>query len=279
VSVFDREAVEAERDFLLRSLDDLEAERADGNVDDETYRTLHDDYTARAAAAIRSLAADADLMPESAPAGAKAMRWLTIGGIVVFALVAAFLLTRAAGQRRPGDTITGRASNTPSASGVSGATGTNGADPGPALKADAAANPKRYAAQIAYARYLLQTGDLVDAIRVFTAAHHLDPSQPEPSTYAGWAGALLAQQVRSEEARRPLLDASLNSLNEVTRTHPDYPDAHALKGVILFRMQGNAKDAIPEFQRFLVLTDDSNPIRGTVLSVLAQAQQAVDNAS
>ena len=50
VSDLDREALEAERDFLLRSLDDLEAERAAGNVDDDTYRTLHDDYTARAAA-------------------------------------------------------------------------------------------------------------------------------------------------------------------------------------------------------------------------------------
>ena len=107
----DRDAIEAERDFLLRSLDDLEAERAEGNVDDETYRTLHDDYTARAAAAIRSLDSDTDLRPERAPTGSKAMRWLTIGGIVVFALVAAFLLTRAVGQRRPGGTITGN-SNT-----------------------------------------------------------------------------------------------------------------------------------------------------------------------
>ena len=45
--------LEAERDFLLRSLDDLEAERDAGNIDDDTYRTLHDDYTARAAAVIR----------------------------------------------------------------------------------------------------------------------------------------------------------------------------------------------------------------------------------
>ena len=51
----DRDALEAERDFLLRSIDDLEAERAAGNVDDGTYRELHDDYTARAAAVIRSL--------------------------------------------------------------------------------------------------------------------------------------------------------------------------------------------------------------------------------
>ncbi len=276
----DRDAIEAERDFLLRSLDDLEAERAEGNVDDDTYRTLHDDYTARAAAAIRSLDTDTDLMPEPAPSGSKAMRWLTVGGIVLFALVAAFLLTRAAGQRRPGGTITGNSNNSASAS---GATGT---DPGPALKAAAEANPNRYAAQIAYARYLLQAAtvsgsqaDLVNAIHEFGTAARLDPSQPEPPTYAGWAGALLAEQVKDAQGRRPLLDASLERLSEVIRTHPDYPDAHALKGVILFRMEGDAKGAILELQKFLVLTDQSNPIRATVLSVLAEAERQVGGAS
>jgi tetratricopeptide (TPR) repeat protein len=274
VTGIDRDAIAAERDFLLRSLDDLEAERADGNVDDETYRTLHDDYTARAAAAIRSLDTETDLRPEAPPAGSKAMRWLTIGGIVFFALVAAFLLTRAVGQRRPGGTITGN-NNVAGASGVTG----TGTDPGPALKAAAQANPRSYAAHIAYARYLLQTNDLVDAIHEFGTAARLDPSQPEPPTYAGWAGALLAQQVKDDKARRPLIDASLERLSEVTRTHPDYPDAHALKGVVLYRMQGDAKDAVIEFDKFLVLTDDSNPIRSTVLSVLAAAQRDVDNGS
>ncbi len=46
---------EEERDFLLRSLDDLDAERAAGNIDDETYERLHDDYTARAAIAVRAM--------------------------------------------------------------------------------------------------------------------------------------------------------------------------------------------------------------------------------
>ncbi len=120
--------------------------------------------------------------------------------------------------------------------------------------------------------------DLLNAIHEFGTAARLDPSQPEPPTYAGWAGALLAQQVKDAGARRPLLDASLERVSEVTRTHPDYPDAHALKGVILYRMQGDAKDAITEFDKFLVLTDESNPIREIVLSTLAQAQQEVDSA-
>ena len=36
----DREHLEAERDFLLASLDDLEAERASGGIDDASYECL-----------------------------------------------------------------------------------------------------------------------------------------------------------------------------------------------------------------------------------------------
>ena len=39
----DRGELERERDFLLKSLDDLETERAAGNIDDASYTELHDD--------------------------------------------------------------------------------------------------------------------------------------------------------------------------------------------------------------------------------------------
>ena len=63
----EREQLEQERDFLLRSLDDLELEHESGGIDDESYAELHDDYTARAAAAIRALRDGVDNRPEPAP--------------------------------------------------------------------------------------------------------------------------------------------------------------------------------------------------------------------
>src|SRR5690606_11549803 len=48
-------ALEEERDFLLRSLDDLEREHDAGDVDDADYAELKDDYTARAAAVLRAI--------------------------------------------------------------------------------------------------------------------------------------------------------------------------------------------------------------------------------
>src|SRR5581483_479501 len=51
----DLASLESERDFLLRSIADLEIEREAGNLDDERYQALKDDYTARAAAVLRSI--------------------------------------------------------------------------------------------------------------------------------------------------------------------------------------------------------------------------------
>lgn len=55
-----RVALEEERDFLLRSIRDLEAERAAGDIDDADFRTLEADYTARAAEVLRHLEAGED---------------------------------------------------------------------------------------------------------------------------------------------------------------------------------------------------------------------------
>ena len=101
-----REQLEAERDFLLRSLDDLEAEHAAGGIDDESYRTLHDDYTARAAAVIRALRDGVDARPDAAPVSWK-RRALVIGGVVAFAIAVALGLAAALGARLPGKTSSG----------------------------------------------------------------------------------------------------------------------------------------------------------------------------
>jgi tetratricopeptide (TPR) repeat protein len=50
-----RSVLEEERDFFVRSLRDLEAERAAGDIDDLDYRSLRDDYTIRAADVLRRL--------------------------------------------------------------------------------------------------------------------------------------------------------------------------------------------------------------------------------
>jgi cytochrome c-type biogenesis protein CcmH/NrfG len=175
-------------------------------------------------------------------------------------------LSRAVGQRRPGQTITGNAQV--------GSGSPTGGDSARALADAVRRQPRSYAAHIAYARYLIGNKGFADAVREFGAAARLDPSQPEPPTYAGWAGALVSQQVGDAQTRQALLSASLERINEVIANHPKYPDAYALRGVILFDFEHNARDAIPSFQQFLLLTDETNPLRSQVLDVLAKAETA-----
>jgi hypothetical protein len=51
----DLDALQEERDFLIRSLKDLDAERDAGDIDEIDYRSLKDDYTARTAAVLRTI--------------------------------------------------------------------------------------------------------------------------------------------------------------------------------------------------------------------------------
>ncbi|MFN8051904.1 MAG: hypothetical protein U0Q22_10730 [Acidimicrobiales bacterium] len=103
--------LEEERDFLLRSIDDLDREHAAGDVDPEDYQELRDGYVARAAAAIRAvearedtLAAQRDAAP---PRRGRALLW--VGVVVGFGVVAGVLLAGALGSRGSGG-LTGGAS-------------------------------------------------------------------------------------------------------------------------------------------------------------------------
>ncbi len=50
-----RSELEEQRDFLLTSLRDLEAERAAGDIEEADFLALRDNYTSRAAAVLRIL--------------------------------------------------------------------------------------------------------------------------------------------------------------------------------------------------------------------------------
>ena len=90
-----------QREFLLRSLEDLEHEHEAGDLGEEDYLALKDEYTARAAAALRSEAS----APPAPRRGNRA--WLAVAGVIAFAAVAGVLVAQASGRRDPGDTVSG----------------------------------------------------------------------------------------------------------------------------------------------------------------------------
>jgi hypothetical protein len=260
------EELEAEREFLLRSLDDLDSELLAGNIDPDTYRVLHDDYTARASAVIQSIA---DGVERNAPGNGSPplMRFVTIGGIVVFAVLAAFLLSRAVGQRTSGGQITGDAQSSRTSTTVSQAQQIADA------KAAAAAQPNDYAAQINYAR-LLSSIDPTDAIKSYVAASKLDPKQPEPYAYTGWLTALVARQVTPAATQQELLDAAARSIDKAIAVDPTYAPSYVFKGVILAKIENKPCLGALALEQYLASAPTDDAMRPLALSALSDAVKA-----
>ena len=100
-------ALERERDFLLRSLDDLDAERAAGDLDTSDHAALADDYTRRLAEVARSIDEERTAFDQVDTKLDTRQRVFTVIGIVVLAVLAGVLLGQASGFRSPEDSVTG----------------------------------------------------------------------------------------------------------------------------------------------------------------------------
>ena len=101
-----RVELEDERRFLLDSIRDLDRERAAGDVDEDDHRVLRDGYVARAAAVLRELESGRTV---TSPAASHP--WWRRGALIIGTLaVAAGLgvtVAQFAGQRLPGQGMTG----------------------------------------------------------------------------------------------------------------------------------------------------------------------------
>lgn len=182
-----------------------------------------------------------------------AARWAWLGGTAAVAVVAAFALTTALGDRRPGGTVTG---NSDSAEPTVPAAPSDG-DP--------------YTEQIAAARAKLDD-DPAGALADYDAAAQIDPTEPEPPAYIGWIYALTAERLEGAQ-RDQLVDRALDNLATSRRLDPDYADAHAFTGLVLLNLADDPEGAVPHLQRFLQLAPDT-PLSDLVRGALADAVAA-----
>lgn len=258
-------SLESERDFLLRSIDDLENEREAGNLDDDRYRELKDDYTARAAAVLRSIEEGPAALPAPAPVPRKG-KLLAGGGVLVFVLVASLALAAALGNRRDGDTVTGNAQS----GGQSG--GQSGDARRAALERQVRENPADPAAHLVYANYLAEVGELPAAVKEYVAAARIDPKNAEAQTGAGWLTFLAATQITDTKTAAEVMDRSLVRLDAAIAAAPDKADAYFYRGMVQFRGKQNARAAIPDLERYLALLPEG-ALNEQVKQVLEQARQ------
>ena len=192
--------LEEERRFLLGSIADLERERGAGDVDEADYNALRDGYTARAANVLRAIDEGRSALPPKPPRNWKRLVAVT-AAVVVFGIVAGVLVARNAGQRDPGDTITGGTS------------------------------PNRVASLLTEARALLEAGDFGNASERYLEVLDTEPKNVEALTYAGWVLAVSAQQ-QPADAASGLLARAKELLDEAIDVDPTYADPHCFLAII-----------------------------------------------
>lgn len=234
----DRVAVlDDELTFALRSLDDLEQEHAAGHLSDEQFERLRADYTVRAAEAVRSQRREVGRRTTAAPRSRR-NRTAVAGAVVLAAALVLVAVGHGSKPRAPGQTITGNnaAATSPSIGGQ-----------------DARAHDAK-------AEDLLTGGDLAGALREYLAAISIDRRDTEALTYAGWISFLGGEPTKA----LPFLDAAVAS-------DPRYPDAHAFRGIVLFRGSHDRTAAAAELRTYLRLVPRGQ-MSGQVRAVLASIE-------
>jgi hypothetical protein len=241
-----------ERDFLLRSLADLDLERAAGDIGESDYRSLKAQYTARAADVLRRLSSgtngvaggrsfvrdEPNGVSAAVSSGTIEVRrawWRKPLGVLItvaVALGAGLAVARSAGQRQPGQQITG------------------GLPAGQQAKVDSL---------LAQARQSLGWSP-VEALKVFDEILKIDPSQIESLTYRGW---LLYQA--------GLVDQGLEWLDRAVTADPTYPDARVFRGIARFRGKGDAARGAEDLREFLRVAPE-HPMATVVKQTLAEAE-------
>jgi tetratricopeptide (TPR) repeat protein len=140
-----------ERTFLLRSIADLDAEYAAGDIGEADYAALRDDYVARAAAELRG--DDAAVAQPRPPRLGRNLA--VVGACLLVAAVAGVALANAAGSRSTGAALTGSLPTT---------------------------TQDRLSQAAAY----VQQGKAVEAIKLYDAILKDDPKHPVALANRGW---------------------------------------------------------------------------------------------
>ena len=207
-------ALEEERDFLLRSLEDLEREYAAGDVDDSDFGELKDDYTARAAAVIRAIEDRTEVVKSLRPQ--RNWQRTALGLVLVGAMAvgASWVVFRNAGTRAPGQGLTGD------------------------IRQDSSNLILQAQGLTGQAQASLQAGDSTKAIKQFESAVQtydkaleISPENVQALTYRGWVLHTIA--LSSEPSVAVEFDRqALEYLDEAIAIDPLYSDARVFRAIL-----------------------------------------------
>lgn len=212
--------MEDQRDFLLRSLEDLEREHEAGDLDDDDHRTLRDDYTIRAAETLRAIDERRNAFADARRRPGRGRTLAVFGAVVAFAVVAGLLVAGSLGARQAGDSATGGISTQESPS---------------------------QRAQQCIPEMAPQAPS--EAISCFQAVLDDDPRNVVALAWLGWQ--LELSSTFAPDDQQAALQASARSLvDDAVTADPDYSYARAFRAVIAFRREeyALAKQHLAEFR-------------------------------
>jgi tetratricopeptide (TPR) repeat protein len=217
--------LEEQRGFLLRSLDDLDREFEAGDLAEDDYRTLRDDYTRRAADLLREIDGSKSALPPAPPR--RRGRTVAIGATVsALAVATGLFVAQSSGQRLANDEITGDITASASSD---------------ATDAQAAA----------------AAGDFEQAIELSNRALAAAPDDVATLAYRGWFRYQLAQQRDEGVERDTLIGEGVADLDRAISLDPEYQPAQVFKAVTMVRTGGDPADALARIDA--VLADDPEP--------------------
>lgn len=206
-------ALEEQRSFLDRSLDDLDREHDAGDLDDHDHAELRDAYTVRRAAVADAIEHRQSLF-ESARRPRRPGRIVAVVAVVALVAVGAGLLVaRASGERQTGQT----------------GSGVDAAGQGPTAQAERCLGQFR-------------TGEPNTVVACFEKVLKDDPTNPTALTYKGW---VLWNYGTGSPAGQELVTLGKASLARAVRVAPTAPDPHVFLAIIA-KDEGRADDAKAE---------------------------------
>ncbi|MGB3733372.1 MAG: hypothetical protein WA964_00345 [Ilumatobacter sp.] len=242
--------LEEERRYLLRSLKDLENERAAGDVDDDDYETLKDGYTVRAASVLRQIENGRRALAPKVSRNWKRTIVVSLA-VVAFSVAVAAALASAFGERGADDEITGF-------------------NPGDDTRTT-----------LASARAALGGGDFVRAQELFIRADQEEivrgNDNAEARTYVGWTTALVARSAVEDvdDIDEDQVGLSLLALNQAISIDPTFADPYCFVAIIEFNFRGDADAALP----FVEECESRNPpadVAGFIEEFGARIRAATD---
>ena len=239
--------LEEERRFLLRSIADLERERAAGDVEPDDYEALRDGYTARAAAVLRAIDEGRSGLPPKRPRDWKRLLG-SVAVVVAVAAVAGVMVARASGQRDSGDVITGGTS------------------------------PNQVSTLLSEGRSFLEVSDFGEASKRYLSVLDIDPNNVEALTYAGWVLAASTQSMGNQAAIEGVLTKARQFLDKAVEIDPTYADSQCFLAIIATVFEGDLVTGADREQQCLA-NNPSADMRGLIDAYVTPALQATPESS